>query len=171
MNWKKGPASSVLNYCRWFRDVITANGKDVLEFKFFTDEVRFHLSGYVNSQNSRVWSAINSNEIKDYTITWSEGWCVAHHIMQLVNRHHILPEYYQLAMMLWSDSLSLHWTFKGRRNCPRVLPTGRCYCTHSLCFHDVTARCVRGQKISKDIWPPRSPTDYSLWGVMKDATC
>jgi hypothetical protein len=46
-----------VEYCRWFRDVITANGEDILDVRFFTDEAWFRLSGYVNSQNSRVWSA------------------------------------------------------------------------------------------------------------------
>jgi hypothetical protein len=46
-------------YCLWFRDVITANGGDILDATFFTDEALFHFSGYVNGQNSRVWSATN----------------------------------------------------------------------------------------------------------------
>jgi len=29
----------------------------VLDNLFFTDEARFHLSGYINSQNSGTWSA------------------------------------------------------------------------------------------------------------------
>jgi hypothetical protein len=43
-------------HCRRFRDVITANEEDILGVTFFADEVWFYLSGYVNSQNSRVWS-------------------------------------------------------------------------------------------------------------------
>jgi hypothetical protein len=43
---------------------------------------------------------------------------------------------------------TLHWTFKWGPNCPLLLPRGRCYFTHSSCFHDATARCVQG--ICKD---------------------
>jgi hypothetical protein len=52
-------------YFLWFRDVITANGDDILDVTFFTDEALFHFSSYVNSQNSHVWSATNPHEIKD----------------------------------------------------------------------------------------------------------
>jgi hypothetical protein len=55
-----------VEYCRRFGDVITANRDDILEVAFFfTDEAWFHLSGYVNSQNSRVWSATKPHEIQD----------------------------------------------------------------------------------------------------------
>jgi hypothetical protein len=40
------------DYCRWFRDIITASGEDILDFTFFTDEAWFHLLGYVSSHNS-----------------------------------------------------------------------------------------------------------------------
>jgi hypothetical protein len=36
---------------------------------FFTDETWFQLSGYVNSQNSYIWSATNPYEINHYMIT------------------------------------------------------------------------------------------------------
>ena len=49
-----------LCYCRWFNRFIKENMADVLDVTFFTDEAWFHLSGYVNSQNSRLWSSDNS---------------------------------------------------------------------------------------------------------------
>jgi hypothetical protein len=36
-----------------------------MEVSPFTDEERFHLLRYIDSQNSRVWSATNPNKIKD----------------------------------------------------------------------------------------------------------
>jgi hypothetical protein len=45
-----------LNYCQWFLNTIA---DDVLEKTFFTDEAYFRLSGYVNSQNMRMWSLQN----------------------------------------------------------------------------------------------------------------
>jgi hypothetical protein len=47
-----------LQYCRWFVHFIQG-GRDILDKIFYSDEVWFHLSGYVNSQNSRIWSAKN----------------------------------------------------------------------------------------------------------------
>jgi hypothetical protein len=86
-----------------------------------------------------------------YTITWSEGCCVVRHIMKSDNWPHILQWHYQLRTLLWSDSLPLHWTFKWGRNCPWLLPTGWCYCTHSSCFHDATVWFVRGQNNFKGL--------------------
>jgi hypothetical protein len=54
-----------VEYCGWFSDIITANGEDILDVTIHTDETLFHFFGYVNSQNSRVWSATNRHDIKD----------------------------------------------------------------------------------------------------------
>jgi hypothetical protein len=45
---------------------------------FFTNEAWFHLYGYFNSHNSRVWSATNPYEIKDTTLHDQKVgvWCV-----------------------------------------------------------------------------------------------
>jgi hypothetical protein len=47
-----------LEYCRWFTHFIRG-GTDILDKVFFCDEAWSHLSGYVNSQNIRIWSAEN----------------------------------------------------------------------------------------------------------------
>lgn len=44
-------------YCNWF--VNHLNNNDILDKTFFTDESWFHLTGYVNSQNMRLWSNDN----------------------------------------------------------------------------------------------------------------
>jgi hypothetical protein len=45
-----------MRYCRWFLQFVR-NGVDILENLFVSDEAWFHLSGYVNSQNSRFGSS------------------------------------------------------------------------------------------------------------------
>ncbi|XP_063919174.1 uncharacterized protein LOC135134425 [Zophobas morio] len=40
-------------YCEWFLNTFD---DELLEKTFFTDEAWFHLSGYVNSQNMRMWN-------------------------------------------------------------------------------------------------------------------
>lgn len=53
---------------------------DILEIKFFTDEAWFHLGGYINSLNTRMWFTTNPHvwhEAK--TIVWvgiSRMWTV-----------------------------------------------------------------------------------------------
>jgi hypothetical protein len=54
--------------CRSFRDEITVSGEDILDVRFFKVEECFRLSGYVNSQNSRAWSAVNPHKSKDTLI-------------------------------------------------------------------------------------------------------
>lgn len=46
-----------LAYCQWFVNNLMNN--DLLNLTFFSDEAWFHLSGYVNSQNMRMWSTDN----------------------------------------------------------------------------------------------------------------
>lgn len=45
-----------LAYCQWFNNLMN---NDLLNLTFFSDEAWFHLSGYVNSQNMRMWSTDN----------------------------------------------------------------------------------------------------------------
>ena len=52
-----------LHYSRWFNQFIKENTADALDVIFFTDEAWFHLSGYVNSQNSRLWSSDNPHSL------------------------------------------------------------------------------------------------------------
>jgi hypothetical protein len=48
-----------IRYCEWFTNFIQTKTVDILDATFFTDEVWFHLSGYVNTQNTRLWSSEN----------------------------------------------------------------------------------------------------------------
>jgi hypothetical protein len=49
-----------VKYCEWFLKFI--ENDSVLNYTFFTDEAWFHLSGYINSQNTRVWATKNLHE-------------------------------------------------------------------------------------------------------------
>src|SRR5699024_11571821 len=46
-----------MEYCNWFLNNLDDNR--LLDLSFFSDEAWFHLSGYVNSQNYRIWSTEN----------------------------------------------------------------------------------------------------------------
>jgi hypothetical protein len=51
---------SRVEYCNWFQNHL--NNDHLLDVSFFSDEAWFHLSGYVNSQNFRIWSAQNPHQ-------------------------------------------------------------------------------------------------------------
>ena len=51
-------------YCRWFQTHLKEN-PGILDYTWFLDEAWFHLSGYVNSQNSRIWASENPNTIHE----------------------------------------------------------------------------------------------------------
>jgi hypothetical protein len=53
-----------VEYCWSLRDIITANVEDIQDVIYFTDEAWFHLSSYVNNQNSHTWSVTNLDQIK-----------------------------------------------------------------------------------------------------------
>jgi hypothetical protein len=44
---------------------IQTNTVDILDITFFTDEAWFNLSGYINTQNSRLWSSENSYAVHE----------------------------------------------------------------------------------------------------------
>jgi hypothetical protein len=62
---KVGDSAKRAEYCWWFRDVITANAEDILDVTFITHRAHIHISGYVSSQNSPVWSPTNPHDITD----------------------------------------------------------------------------------------------------------
>lgn len=48
-----------LNFCEWFLNNFQEENSGAFEKTFFTDEAYFYLSGYVNSQNMRMWNTQN----------------------------------------------------------------------------------------------------------------
>jgi len=53
-----------VQFCLWIKDFLTQN-PGILDVTFFTDEARFHLSGYVNSQNTRIWATENPHTVHE----------------------------------------------------------------------------------------------------------
>jgi len=56
---KSGDSAKRVAYCKWFLDFLDREGEEILNVTFFTDEAYFHLSGYINSQNSPAWCEHN----------------------------------------------------------------------------------------------------------------
>jgi hypothetical protein len=51
-----------MTYCRWFQTFIDEN-PGILDYTWFSDEAWFLLSGYVNSQNTRLWGSENPHAL------------------------------------------------------------------------------------------------------------
>jgi hypothetical protein len=51
-----------MTYWRWFQTFIDEN-PGILDYTWFSDEAWFHLSGYVNSQNTRLWGSENPHAL------------------------------------------------------------------------------------------------------------
>jgi transposase len=63
---KESDPAKRLEFCQWFLEFIQEIG--ILDRTYFTDEAWFHLSGYINSQNTRIWGTENPNEFRSATI-------------------------------------------------------------------------------------------------------
>jgi hypothetical protein len=143
MKWKKA-TSSVLNTADGLRDVLTANGKDILDVTFFTDEPLIHLSSYVNSQNGRVWSAANPHEIKDTPFHDQKVgvWCA-------ISWNRIIgPIFLDDTINSERYCEVILYPFIGhllRTKLPAVTSNRTVLLHTQPCFHDATARCVREQ--------------------------
>jgi hypothetical protein len=51
-------AACRVHFCSWFLQSVVEGEMDP-QLIFFSDETRFHLQGYINTQNNRYWSSQN----------------------------------------------------------------------------------------------------------------
>jgi len=51
-------------YRRWLQTLLEEN-PGILDYTCFSDQAWFHLSGYVSSQNSRIWASENPSAIHE----------------------------------------------------------------------------------------------------------
>jgi uncharacterized protein YkuJ len=61
-----GVSAKRVAYCKWSLHFLEREGEDILDVTFFTDEAYFHLSGYINSQNSRVYCVHNLHAFHEW---------------------------------------------------------------------------------------------------------
>ncbi|RZC38791.1 hypothetical protein BDFB_014600, partial [Asbolus verrucosus] len=79
---KKG--SGRPKFCQWFMENLD-NNDVVLEKTFFSDEAWFHLSGYVNSQNMRMWSSENPYYYVEEPLHPQKNWSLGHNKQKTTN--------------------------------------------------------------------------------------
>ncbi len=159
-----------VQYCRWFRQLI--GDDDVLNRTFFSDEAWFHLSGYVNSQNSRHWSTDNPNQFIETPLHSIKigVWCAMSRrriIGPIFFRHSINAENYWNELILpFLNELTRQERQHGYFQQDGAPP------------HTANANLKRlsevfpNRVISAGLWPPRSPDlsplDFYLWGATKE---
>jgi hypothetical protein len=87
-----------MTYCRWFQTFIDDN-PGILDYTWFSDEAWFHLSGYVNSQNTHLWSSRNPHVLFEEPLHSQRVgvFCV------LSQRHYDVKESEHLASLLTTD--------------------------------------------------------------------
>ncbi len=87
-------------FCNWLLWYVSRS-HSALDTVFFSDEVWFHLLGYVNGQNYRVWSSINPHQYVETTLHPQKlgVWCaisrkrlvghifIQHHHFRGLSRH------------------------------------------------------------------------------------
>jgi hypothetical protein len=83
-----------LQYCHWLQEEIPFGMLDMNLF-FISDEAWFHLSGYVNSQNSRYWSTENPHQFVETPFHAQKlgVWCA-------VSTHRIITVLFHLTVNL-----------------------------------------------------------------------
>ena len=157
-------------YCRWFGHVLDDNG--VLNRTFFSDEAWFHLSGYVNSQNSRHWSTVNPHQFIESSLHSDKVgvWCAMsrRRIIGPIFFHHTInaERYWDEVILPFMNELSRQERQHGYFQQDGAPP------------HTASVNLSRlkeafpSRLISTGIWPPRSPDlsplDFYLWGTVKE---
>lgn len=159
-----------LVYCRWFRSFVDYHGIGELDRVFFSDEAWFHLSGYVNSQNTRIWSTENPHVLHENPLH-----CLKIGVWCAVSRRRIVgPIFFETTVNsgVYKDIITQFISLleTDERNCWFQQDSATCHTSiETMSFlHEFFGERI----ISKGLWPPRSPDltppDFFLWGYLKE---
>lgn len=159
-----------LRYCEWFQDFIERKTIDILDVTFFTDEAWFHLSGYINSQNSRLWSSTNPHALHETPLYDQKVgvWAAVSRrrivgpifFDSTINSERYCSILYEFIQLLEEDEIMYSWFQQDGATAHTA--------ANSMQLLDE----FFGERIiSKNVWPPRSPDlsplDFYLWGAAK----
>ncbi len=70
------------DYCDWFFNKFGRN-VETMSTIFFSDEAGFHLSGYVNSQNYRIWLTNNPHGLRRNFPAPNQSWSLVRNFSTL----------------------------------------------------------------------------------------
>jgi len=141
-----------------------------LDYTWFSDEAWFHLSGYVNSKNSRVWASENPNAIHEEPPHSEKiGICCG------VSQQCIIGPIFFDATITTAAYMEIFSTFVNQFDDEEL--SIRYFQQDGATSHTSHATMAKIQSffgdrvILKGLWPPRSPDltppDYFLWGYLK----
>jgi hypothetical protein len=157
-------------YCRWFQNFIVRN-PGILSITWFTEEAWFHLCGYVNSQNTRIWAAQNPHAIHEAPMHPVKVgvWCAisAGRIVAPISFDGTVntAEYQRIFMEFIEqlDDIELNQGYFQQDGAT---------CHTSNASMALIQSFFDDRIISKNLWPPRSPDltspDFFLWGYLKE---
>ena len=154
-----------LHYCRWFLEAHLD-----LDYTFYSDEAWFHLSGYVNSQNSRTWSALNPFELHESPLhSLKVGVWIA------ISRRRIIGPFFFGETVTSQRYINILSKFIGElsdNEKSRAVFQQDSATAHTSNETLTWLRHNFGDRlITKDLWPPRSPDltppDFYFWGAAK----
>lgn len=157
------------DFCDWFKTTIAADQEN-LPVIFFSDEAWFHLSGYVNSQNYRIWSSTNPHVYEQTSLHPQKVgvWCAISPqrvIGPIFFEETVNAERYQAILMQFIALLEPH-----ERRCWFQQDGAKAHTAVSSI--DFLREFFEDRIISTGRWPPRSPDltpcDYFLWGHLKN---
>lgn len=161
-------------FSNWITNAV-CNGEVDPEMTFFTDEAWFHLSGYVNSQNSRYWCSENphiSHEKPLHDVKVGV-WCAvsAKKIIgpiffnETINSERYIQQILEPFFLELSPNEKFHGYFQQ---------DGATAHTANATINRIT-EVFEDRIISRNCpvpWPARSPDlnpcDFYLWGKLKD---
>jgi hypothetical protein len=128
----------------------------------FSDEAWFHLSGYLNSQNSRFWSSENPHLFHEVPLRSQKigCWCA---ISCIFFSESVTAKKYQEIIMQFISLLNEEERFCWLQHDGATLHTANSTMEMLKQFFD-------NRIISKNLWPPQSPDltppDYFLWVIL-----
>jgi hypothetical protein len=147
-----------LCYCQWILDNVSKGFIDPFLF-ISTDEAWFHLSGYVNSQNTRHWATHNPHESRQKPLHDLKigVWCA----VSFINTDVYLRIYEEFAAHSTPEEILYAYFQHDGATCH----------TSDRSLARIHSDFTELRAISKGLWPPRStdplPCDFYLWGRHK----
>lgn len=158
-------------YCRWMRRFIRQKGRLILNHVYFSDEAWFHLSGYVNAQNYRIWNAEKPNIVRETPLHPEKVgvWCA-------ISRAQIIGPIFFDKTVNAAEYRKIVEEFLDRlplldRRVGYFQQDGATAHTANVTM-DFLRTHFEDRIISRPLWPPRSPDltplDAFLWGYLKD---
>lgn len=157
------------HYCQWLRKFIR-NNVAVLDKTFFSDEAWFHLSGFVNTQNTRIWATTNPHSLHAKPLHSQKigVWCA-------VSRRRIVgPLFFESTVdgTVYRELIQQFVALLEFDERDSWFQQDSATCHTSNETMDMLREFFGDRLITKNLWPPRSPDlsipDFYLWGYLKN---